>query len=84
MQDSKPFQANFELSPEMKMRQEMRTHERSLIAARMFRHNETDEKIALYTGFSIELTRAMHEAFNEIMADEPERKSKAMALTFQD
>lgn len=84
MSMQKPIKAWFLLSPKMKARQEIREQERCLIATRMFRHNESDEKISLYTGFSIEVTRKMRGFYNEMMANEAEEKRRAMAITFQD
>lgn len=84
MSMQKPIKARFLLSPEMKARQEIREQERYRIALRMIRHNEPDEKISLYTGFSTEVTRRIRGFYSEMIANEAEEKRRAMAITFQD
>lgn len=78
----KPIQPKFVLSPKMKARQEILEQERCLIAMRMLRHNEPDEKISLYTGFSIEVTRKIRGYYNEMIANEAEEKRRAMVFRF--
>lgn len=70
------------ISPERKKEiehdKETRMKERIRIAQLMMAHNEPDEKISLYTQFSLEEIKVLRETEAELKATEKKRKTEAM------
>ena len=70
------------ISPEheklLEREREARNKERFRIARCMITHSEPDEKISLYTQFSLEEIKVLRETEAELKATEKKRKTEAM------
>lgn len=86
--DTVAFKAHISPEQEEKLERDKAAmqRERVRIALRMITHNESEERITLYTQLSSQEIKELKEAMLERQSTEQERKSEAMrqGMTFQD